>query len=287
MDRNQQIGKKEGHLKYWENLKENFDITYPTTDKINSIVWNKKNKINTESFGDQYLNMLTHTQLNIYTDGSKHSKGVGAGMVIYLFNQIIHKDFFPLAPGATIFQEELIAIANAAKFLTKYKTLNPKYVKIFTDSRAALMALDSLKITSKTTHDTITALNKLGRNIKRLSLNWIKVHQGHQGNEIADKLVNKAANTGQEFQIVNISDNLVKQYIKDKFYDHWFTEWQESDKLYKHTKKLFPFMNEKTSKQLLKLDRNQLTQFIHAITEHINLRYYSNKINPLKQTHCR
>ena len=80
--------------------------------------------------------MLTHTQLNVYTDGSKNSNGVGAGVVMYLFNQII--------PGTTIFQAELIAIANAAKHLSKCKTLKPKYIKFLSDSRAAaLMALDS------------------------------------------------------------------------------------------------------------------------------------------------
>ena len=127
--------------------------------------------------------------------------------------------------------------------------------------------MDFRQITSKTTHDTITAINKLGRNTKRLSLNWIRAHKGHQGNEIADKLANKAANTGQEFQFVHISDNLVKKHIKDKFYDSWFQDWQDSNKLYKHTKKFFPYtMCEKTSKQLLKLDRNHLTQIIHALT---------------------
>ena len=74
--------------------------------------------------------MLSHTQINIYTDGSKHSKGTGAGMVIYQFNQIIHEDYYPLAPGISIFQAELIAIANAAKFIIKHKTLNAKYIKI-------------------------------------------------------------------------------------------------------------------------------------------------------------
>ena len=280
-------GKKIGHLKHWETLKNNFDITYPATDKINSLVWNKKFKINSDSFGPQYDTMLTHTQINVYTDGSKTAKGVGAGSAIYLFNQLIHEDFFPLAPGATIFQAELIAIANAAKQISKFKKIKPKYVKFFSDSRAALMALDSHKITSKTTHDTITALNKLGRATKRLSLNWIKAHKGHQGNEIADRLANQAANTGQEFQMVLISDNLIKQYIKDKIYDHWFQDWQSNTTQFKHTKKFFPYMNEKTSKQLLKLDRQQLTQIIHATTGHNNLRYHSNKINPLTHTHCR
>ena len=116
----------------------------------------------------------SHTQLNIYTDGSKTNTGEGAGIVIYLFNAKNYEDYYPLTPGATIFQAELTAIANAAKYIEKSKRLKPKYVKIFSDSRSALMALNSHKITSKITHDTISSLNKLGRQDKRLSLNWIK-----------------------------------------------------------------------------------------------------------------
>ena len=86
---------------------------------------------------------------------------------------------------------------------------------------------------------------------------------------------------------MHVSDNLVKSYIKDKFHEAWFQNWQASTNQYKHTKKFFPYMNEKTSKQLLNLSRDQLTNFIHAITGHNNLRYYSNKINPLKNTYCR
>ena len=187
-----------------------------------------------------------------YTDGSKNSEGIGAGIVIYYINNIIHEDFFPLPPGATIFQAELIAIKNAANYLVKNKSLKPKYVKIFSDSRAALMALDSHKITLLTTHETITALNKLGRLTKRVSLNWIKAHKGHPGNELADKLAKIATKTGKEFQIVNIADNLVKKHIKDKFLTLWFQNWQQNTDLYKHTKSFFPYMDEKTSKCLQK-----------------------------------
>ena len=65
----------------------------------------------------------THTQLNIYTDSNKTSIGVVSGLVVYLLNNKVQENYFPLAPGAIIFQSELMAIANAAKYLTKAKRL--------------------------------------------------------------------------------------------------------------------------------------------------------------------
>ena len=68
-----------------------------------------------------------HTQLNVYTDGSKTKTGTGAGFVIYDKQKLVHKDYFPLAPTATVYQAEVIAIGKAAKFITKFKkTLTPK-----------------------------------------------------------------------------------------------------------------------------------------------------------------
>lgn len=68
--------------------------------------------------------MLTHTQLNIYTNGSKTTAGVGAGIIVYIFNKNFD-DYFPLAPGATIFQTEQKAITYPVKFLTKHKNYKP------------------------------------------------------------------------------------------------------------------------------------------------------------------
>ena len=72
-----------------------------------------------------------HSQLNIYTDGSKTKSGTGAGYVMFNKQQLlVHKDFIPLSPTATDFQAEIIAIGAAAKFVNRMtKTLNPTYIK--------------------------------------------------------------------------------------------------------------------------------------------------------------
>ena len=64
---------------------------------------------------------------------------------------------------------------------------NIKYVKIFSDSQAAVAALDSSEITSQAVKDAKTALNKLASITNHTVLVWIKAHVGHVGNEAADE----------------------------------------------------------------------------------------------------
>ena len=62
-----------------------------------------------------------------------------------------------------------------------------KYIKIFSDSQALLMALNKTTMTSKTVVKTHKELNKLGDKVQTLTLTWIKAHHGHDGNELADE----------------------------------------------------------------------------------------------------
>ena len=133
----------------------------------------------------------------------------------------------PLISTSTIFQAEAIAITEAVKYLCKRKSLKPKYVKIFSDSRAVLQALNSHDITSSTVQETVQKLNQLGQLTKRLTLNWIKAHNGHEGNEIADRLANIGARATSEHKYVQISDTLVKSYINNCIYDSWSLRWKQ------------------------------------------------------------
>lgn len=72
--------------------------------------------------------------------------------------------------------------------ILELKTDSDKFVKIFTDSQAALKALDSWKIKSKLVGNTVDSLHKLADRVFRLELNWIKACNNYQGNERADEL---------------------------------------------------------------------------------------------------
>ena len=96
-----------------------------------------------------------------------------------------------------------------------------------------------------------------------------------------------AARASSEHKHIQISDTLVKTYIKNRIYEAWELRWKLDINKNKHTKHFFPTPNSRLSKRLHKFDRSELTQLLSAITGHNYLRHFSNKISPLPYTLCR
>ena len=136
-------------------------INQIVTDRIKLSKPPHKFIVNTESM--VYKKRPIETQYNIYTDGSKTENHVGAGFTIMHNKQEITSSSIKLSPNATVFQAEILAIKEAAVALTDMIEHNNgeqiMYVKILTDSQAALQALNTATITSKLVLDTIEKLN--------------------------------------------------------------------------------------------------------------------------------
>ena len=75
-----------------------------------------------------------------------------------------------------------------------HDTLRPKYVKILTDSQAALKSLDGIDFKSSIALKTAEALENLKWRVKYCTLARVKAHIRTKGNEAADK----AAKVGAE-----------------------------------------------------------------------------------------
>ena len=89
----------------------------------------------------------------------------------------------------TNFQAEIYAILACVNSLhTEYEAS----IAIRSDSQAALKALDTVKTTSKLVAETMTELKRLSL-FYSIRLIWVPGHFNVPGNEIADKLANKAA----------------------------------------------------------------------------------------------
>ena len=97
----------------------------------------------------------------------------------------------------TVFQAETIAINEACKTFINTKHDNMQYIKIFSDSQAAILALNSNTVTASLVKQTIISLNLLGDSTKRVEICWIKAHIGHDGNERADQLAREAVKHSQ------------------------------------------------------------------------------------------
>ena len=120
--------------------------------------------------------------MNIYTDGSKFENKCGTGFAIYKGKRIITKYSECLPAESTVFQAEVRGVQKAAETMLESENLGKlKYIKIFTDSQATLLALNSADITSKLVLQTKLALNELAKKTRRITIVWIKAHVDSSG----------------------------------------------------------------------------------------------------------
>ena len=89
---------------------------------------------------------------------------------------------------STVFQAEIAAINHACQYIiANYTELGTKYIKILSDSQAAILALNNPRITSKSVLEALENMETLALKCTTLTLAWIKAHVGLEGNEQADQ----------------------------------------------------------------------------------------------------
>ena len=148
-------------------------------------------------------------------------------------------------------------------------------IKLFSDSRAAIVqALNSNIITSQLVKDTVGALNRIGGQVRRMEIAWIKAHVGHPGNERVDKLARQAANFPSIEKGVSPTAQLLEVIYK-LWTDKWLTQ-----KTCRPLKNFLPFPCKNESKEILRLSRSQIRRLLELITGQNNLNYVQNKIYP-------
>ena len=216
-------------------------------------------------------------QINIYTDVSKTEDHVGCGYVMYKGQTEIALHSIRLPDYCTVYQAEIMAIQLAATEACSVLTNRDTYIKLFSDSQAALRSLNKFKVTSKSVARAINALNKLGDRRQRMELNWIKAHNNYTGNEGADELARNSA----YHNIVNFSIDppftAVKKLLDDTLTTEWNREW-EKDNTCRMTKLFSPTVHKSKARELCDLGREASRRFIEIITGQNNLNYVRNKI---------
>ena len=131
-------------------------------------------------------------------------------MVAFKNNKISELASVRLNTEATVFQAELYAIELAAKHIKKNASKGEFY-NIFSDSRAALMAISSNEIVSKTVLSTIKALNDAAKRGCNITLLWIRAHVGLYGNELADHAAKVGAEESTEMRALPVSPCNIRQ----------------------------------------------------------------------------
>ena len=136
-----------GHRHHWNTiiLTLNADNNQ-TSDRIKETNPPQRFTVNTDSLTNTAK--PTESQINIYTDGSLTDEHAGSGYTIQYKKRELIADSIRLPMHTTVFQAEIIAINEACKKFIDTKQSNMQYIKIFSDSQAAILALNSNTITS-------------------------------------------------------------------------------------------------------------------------------------------
>jgi ribonuclease HI len=203
-----------------------------------------------------------------FTDGSKTNENTGFGIYGYTTNERISVS---TGHSMTVFQTEILAIKNCAEHLLE-KSDHGKTITIYSDSQAALKALNNYSTRSKLVHETKTKLNALGAQ-NNLSLSWVPAHCGIEGNEIADALAKQGANDkfiGPE-PYVGVSRSEIKTKIKRRLVIAWNQYWNSCEGL-RHSKNFIRGIDSNRSKIILNYPRKNIRLIIGFLTGHYPLK---------------
>jgi ribonuclease HI len=159
-----------------------------------------------------------------YTDRSRADSGTGSGICGLRSNSSLS---FPLGKLATVPQTEIYAVLQCAceNIRSGYKN---KRILILSDSKAALKALNSPKVTSRLVAKCLNALSELAC-LNEFTLVWVPRHRSAFGNEEADKLARQASAKpllGPE-PVVGIPRCLTREAIKNWTEYQHHTSWRD------------------------------------------------------------
>ncbi|XP_023212969.1 uncharacterized protein LOC111615765, partial [Centruroides sculpturatus] len=131
----------------------------------------------------------------IHTDGSKTTTGVGAGIIITNNKgKHVYQASLKMAPHCTITQAELWAVNRSLAYIETNMNNSKETIEVNVDSRVELHTLNNQRKNSTLAKETIQLAQKIA-GTNNLTIQWIKAHGGHEGNERADKLAKKAETT--------------------------------------------------------------------------------------------
>ena len=220
-----------------------------------------------------------------FSDGSKTSAGVGAG--IYSRQNEIEESI-SLGEYATVFQAEIVAIMQCAQTaLSTGRT--GRCIKICSDSQAAIKALGAPTITSQLTLECRQTLEALAEGNK-VTLVWVPGHSGIKGNEKADML----AKVGSETKFVGpepalgipfcLSRRAVRGWLRDQNLMYWKTETR--DKCRQARALMGDSPREDLAGSILSLSRRDARRAVHILTGHGTLGYHMHRLGIANSPNC-
>ena len=286
---------KKGHRAWIEDFIEDFGLDY-LHEPLDSVPlhrkWDRSFQVDMSSMD---LSKATAGKprflatLNAYTDGSKEKnrdsglEKTGAGFVIMRGKKMLISNkkwaafYYKLRDKNSVFQAEIFAIKKLCitmlnhannmgeRWITKDDSLD-----IYCDSRSAILALNSISVQSGLVSETIDLLNELAQETRSLTIRWIRSHQGHIGNERADRMARRGRDSLNPPSPE--SPKIAKAVMKSEFQTAadklWKIMWN-MEPTCRQTKDWFPYGPRPSfAFEILHLPKPICSQLIHFVTGH-------------------
>jgi ribonuclease HI len=201
----------------------------------------------------------------------------------------MYEGYDHMGPRASVFMAEIRAITTVAHTLMQQKGQD---ILIRSDSQAAIKAISSTTIDSKTVDECRRLLNRLGASNK-VTIAWVKAHAKHAGNELADHLAKLGAEQvigPARFKYYEANASF-SYYLLAKSNQMWQSRW-DSQPTHKYIQSKFFINNIQENKNkfnfiLKHSNRITVGKLIQFLTGHCNLNYHLNHSNNFIETKCR
>lgn len=225
----------------------------------------------------------TKGELIWFTDGSKTHSGTGAGM-------FCQNDKFgfreSLGTYASVFQAEISAISFCVDICLK-KHYRGRVIQIYSDSQAALKALNQCGISSKLVYSCVKLLNELGAHNK-VQLYWVPGHGGVIGNEKADILAGEAASQGfcGPEPAIPVPSGSVRNFLRKYLSDRQLELWLKTDDQ-RQAKEFNSGPTKWRAKDLLSLSKTGIKLVTGLLTGHCQLNRHLHLMEISEDPMCR